>query len=113
MHRPLPVAFFAFAAAACLVAQTEPPIDNDQTRVTIVTDKPHTKSALHEHKFNRVMVYLTAGKQEIISADGKKTTLNVKAGDVRWSPASGMHTSEVVSDAPLGIIEVEVKKPGD
>ncbi len=100
-------------AAACLFAQSPAPIDNDQAHVINAVDKPHTKSQLHEHKLNRVMIYTSAGKQEIISADGKKTTLTVKAGDVRWSPANGMHTSEVISDAPLTIIEVEVKKPGD
>lgn len=103
----------AIAVAACLVAQTPAGLDNDQVHVIFATDQPHAKGALHEHKLNRVMVYLTAGEQEIVSQDGKKTTLKVKPGDVRWSPASGMHTSEVVSGGPLKIIELEVKKPGD
>jgi hypothetical protein len=59
------------------------------------------------------MVYLDAGEQDIITQDGKKTTLSVKPGEVRWSPATGMHTSEVTSASPLHIIEIEVKKPGD
>jgi quercetin dioxygenase-like cupin family protein len=100
------------AAAASLLGQSAPAIDNDQARVVNAADKPHSKSSPHEHKLNRVMVYLTPGRQEFIH-DGKKTTLTVKAGDVKWSPASGIHTSEVVSDAPLNIVEVEVKKPGD
>jgi hypothetical protein len=58
------------------------------------------------------MIYLQPGRQEIIH-DGKKTTLEWKAGEVRWSPANGIHTSEVVSDAPVTMIEVELKKPGD
>jgi phage host-nuclease inhibitor protein Gam len=82
-------------------------------RVLTVTDQPHVKHALHEHPLNRVMVYLNAGRQDIVTQDGKKTTLTVKAGDVKWSPASGMHTSEVTSASPLSIIELEVKKPGD
>ena len=101
------------AAAASLLAQNAPPIDNDQAHVINAVDKPHSKSQPHEHKLNRVMIYLTPARQEIITADGKKTLLNVKAGEVRWSPANGIHTSEVVSDAPLKIVEVEVKKPGD
>lgn len=103
----------SFALAACAFAQTPPPIDNDQTRVVVAHDQPHKKTAPHEHKLNRVMVYLNAGQQEIVSADGKKNTLVYKAGDVKWSPASGTHTSEVVSDNPVTIVEVEVKKPGD
>lgn len=101
------------AAAAAAFAQTAPPIDNDQAHVMFANDKPHVKGAPHEHKLNRVMVYLTPGRQEIVSADGKKTTLVFKAGDVKWSPAAGTHTSEVVSDGPVKIVEIEVKKPGD
>ena len=84
-----------------------------QVRVVTVTDQPHVKGRLHDHKLNRVMVYLQAGRQDIVTEDGKKTTLAWKAGEVKWSPAAGMHTSEVVSDAPVEIVELEVKKPGD
>jgi hypothetical protein len=109
-HRLL---ILGFAAASILLAQSPPPIDNDQAHVVIAHDQPHAKGKMHEHKLNRVMVYLTPARQEFVTADGKKTTLTFKAGEVRWSPASGMHTSEVVSDAPLNIVEVEVKNPGD
>jgi hypothetical protein len=98
--------------AACLVAQTPPAIDNDQAHVVYAHDQPHVKHALHEHKLNRVMIYLTAGTQDIITQDGKKTTLQFKAGDVKWSPAVGLHTSEVTSNLSVNIVEVEVKKPG-
>jgi uncharacterized RmlC-like cupin family protein len=102
-----------FAAASCLFAQTAPAIDNDQAHVVVAHDQPHAKGKLHEHKLDRVMVYLQAGRQDFVSADGKKTTLTFKAGDVKWSPTAGMHTSEIVSDVPVTIVEVEVKKPGD
>jgi uncharacterized RmlC-like cupin family protein len=101
------------SAASCLFAQSAPPIDNDQAHVVIAHDQAHAKGKLHEHKLNRVMVYLTAGRQDFVSADGKSSTLTFKAGDVKWSPASGMHTSEIVSDATVTIVEVEVKKSGD
>jgi phage host-nuclease inhibitor protein Gam len=103
----------AAAAATALVAQTrETPIDNDQVTVIKVTEQPHVKTALHEHKFNRVMLYLQPGRQEITPPNGGKTVLNFKAGEVKWSPVSGLHTSEVVSNAPVTIIELEVKKEG-
>src|SRR5580692_1457919 len=92
------------SVAACLFAQTPPAIENDQWRVPTALDQPHVKHALHEHKLNRVMVYLTAGEQDIITQDGKKTTLKFKGGDVKWSPATGMHTSEVTSAGPVTII---------
>jgi hypothetical protein len=99
-----------FAIAARLLAQSQTLIENDQVRVLKVVDQPHSKSQPHEHKLNRVMVYLQPGRQEII-ADGKKTVQTFKAGEVKWSPATGTHTSEIVSDAPVTIIELEVKKP--
>jgi hypothetical protein len=42
------------SVAACLFAQTPPTLENDQVRVLTVTDQPHVKHALHEHKLNRV-----------------------------------------------------------
>jgi phage host-nuclease inhibitor protein Gam len=103
----------SLSVAAYLLAQSTPPIDNDQVHVIFANEQPHVKTAMHDHKLNRVMVYLTAGEQDIITQDGKKTTLKLKAGEVRWSPATGMHTAEVVSAAPVRIVELEVKKPGD
>jgi hypothetical protein len=108
----LAIPLIAAAAATSLIAQIQPPIDNDQVRVIQANEKPHVKTALHEHKFNRVMIYLQPGRQEIVPQNGAKTVLNFKAGDVKWSPVSGLHTSEVVSNAPVTIIELEIKKEG-
>jgi quercetin dioxygenase-like cupin family protein len=105
---------FLFAVAAGLTAQSPTtPIDNDQVRVLQVTDQPHAKTQLHEHKLNRVMIYLTPGSQSIAPQNGKKVDLKFKAGEVKWSPSSGMHVSEVTSNAAVRIVEVEVKKDGD
>jgi hypothetical protein len=99
------------AIAARLLAQPQTLLENDQVRVIKVTDQPHSKSQPDDHKLNRVMIYLQPGRQEIIS-DAKKTVLTWKAGEVKWSPATGTHTSEIASDTPVTIIEVELKKPG-
>ena len=101
------MAFGLFAQA------NQPPIDNEYVKVIIAHEQPHVKTALHEHKFNRVMIYLQPGRQDIVSQAGAKTVLNFGAGDVKWSPVSGLHTSEVVSDAPVTIIELEIKKEGN
>jgi quercetin dioxygenase-like cupin family protein len=91
----------------------EPKIDNEDARVLVVTSAPGVKGALHDHKMNRVMIYLDAGKIELVSADGKKETQNFKAGEVLWSKATGMHTSENLSGHPVRIVEIELKsKPG-
>jgi quercetin dioxygenase-like cupin family protein len=99
--------------AAGLLAQTPQAIDNDQVKVVTALDQPHKKGQPHEHQTNRVMIYLNAGRQEITPVGGKTQVLNLKAGEVRWSPASGMHTSEITSDAPVKMVEVLIKKDGD
>jgi quercetin dioxygenase-like cupin family protein len=96
-----------------LLAQGNKPIvDNDQVRVLVLTDQPHVKTPLHDHKMNRVMVYLNAGKQEM-TQDGQKALVEYKAGEAKWSVAGRMHQAEVVSATPLRIVEVEIKTPGD
>jgi len=101
-----------FAAAAAFSAETvKTPIDNDQVKVLNVVVQPHEKTRLHQHKVNRVMVYLQAGRQDFDYQDGKKSVLKFKAGEMKWSPAGGMHIAEISSDAPANIIEVELKKP--
>jgi len=108
-------AVLATAAAAMsggLVAQNSPVLDNAQVRVLVVTDQPHAKGRPHEHKLNRVMIYLQPGRQEITPEGGRKTVLEWKAGEVKWSPAAGTHVSEIVSDAPVKMVEVEVKGTG-
>ena len=110
----IPAFYVALLVGFGLLAQTPPPpIDNDQARVVVAQDQPHQKGQLHQHKVNCVMIYLQAGRQEVTPEGGKKVTLQWKAGDVKWSPAGGMHTSQIVSDKPVTIIEVEVKKDGD
>ena len=100
------------AATAAFAAETvSTPIENDQVKVLNVVVQPHEKTRLHQHKVNRVMIYLQAGRQDF-DYEGKKSVLNFKAGDVKWSPAGGMHIAEVTSAAPVNIIEVELKKPG-
>ncbi|MES1258896.1 MAG: hypothetical protein ABUS51_10715 [Acidobacteriota bacterium] len=102
------------APLAFLVAQNRnAPIENDFVRVLSVTDKPVSKpGALHEHKQNRVMIYLDAGDIQIKYADGKVDDQHWKAGDVAWSPAGGMHTSQNVSAKPVRIVEIELRKEG-
>jgi quercetin dioxygenase-like cupin family protein len=105
------------ATAAVLSGQTQPAnpavIENEHVRVLKASDAPHYKGALHEHAMNRVMVYLTSGHMVLRYENGKTDDQNVKAGEVRWSPAGGKHVSENVGDAAVEIVEIELKsKPG-
>ena len=96
-------------ALGAFAAEDSVKIDNDQARILVVRSAPGAKSALHEHPMNRVMIYLDAGKMTLTDPKGKVETLKFKAGEVLWSPASGLHTSLNVSDHAVRIVEVELK----
>lgn len=106
------IAASLFAAAALFGQDPRVPIDNDKVKVVKVTQAPHTKTKLHKHDMNRVMIYLQPGKQSIDYKDAKMVTLNWKAGQALWSPAAGMHIAEIVSDNPVTIVELELKNKG-
>jgi uncharacterized RmlC-like cupin family protein len=101
----------AIAAATLLAQDPRVPIENDSVRVLKVPVDPHQKTRMHEHKMNRVMIYLQAGKQDVNYQDGKKLVLTFKAGEPLWSPQSGMHIAEITSEKQVTIIEIELKKP--
>jgi hypothetical protein len=102
--------FLPFLLAACAFAQTTTAIDNEQVRVLVAHQRPHARTALHEHKFNRVMIYLQACREDFTYPDKPPATMNYKAGEVEWSPAGGMHTAEITSPDPVTIVEIELKK---
>jgi len=108
------------AFAVCLFAQAAPPaqnpkatFENEQALVNERHGQPHG------HKFNRVMIYFQDGGEILHYLDGQDVTLKWKAGDVKWSPASGMHTSEipdsmkVASAASPVLVDIGIKKAGD
>jgi uncharacterized RmlC-like cupin family protein len=105
-----------FSLALCAALPTLPSatlFDNDQVKAVRALEKAHVKGKAHEHKVNRVMVYLQSGRQRFEYQDGRKPeTFDWKAGQVLFSPASGMHAPEVVSDDPFNIVEVELKNTG-
>lgn len=87
-------------------------LDNADARVLVVTSLPGAKSSLHEHKMNRVMIYLEAGRMTLTDVAGAIEKLNFKAGEALWSPATVRpHVSLNESDRPVRIIEVELKSP--
>jgi quercetin dioxygenase-like cupin family protein len=106
--------FFALLPPVCLLAQSpanksEVKIDNAQVHVIAATEQPGQATPLHEHKLNRVMVYLDSGTMIEKTAAGKTHKIAFKAGEVRWSPAAGPHTSEFIASHPVRLIEIELK----
>jgi uncharacterized RmlC-like cupin family protein len=94
-----------------LLAQTPvgTPIETPRVRALVVTEQPNHKSALHEHKNNRVLIYLGDGQMNYTSPDGKVEKIKFKKGDVRWDPASGPHISENPGDKPFQMLEIELR----
>ena len=103
----------SLAAAAIAVAPSSTLFENDQVKAVVALEKPHVKGKFHDHKMNRVMIYLQPGRQRFEYQDGRKPAeFEYKAGEVKWSAAEGMHSPEVVSNDPFNIVEIELKKPG-
>src|ERR1041385_8364034 len=102
--------WLSYLIALPLAAQTATVVDNSTVRILNAVDKPHVPTALHKHDFNRVMIYLDDGDQDI-TIDGKVEHHHWKAGEVVWSPVGPAHVSENVGAADLRIVEIEVKKP--
>jgi hypothetical protein len=76
--------------------------ENGDVKVSRALEKPHVKGSFHEHKVNRVMVYLQAGRQRFEYQDGRKPAVfDWKAGQVVWSAPDGIHSPEIVSDEPI------------
>jgi len=105
--------FCCAAACAYAVLPSAAQFENSDVKVSRALEKAHVKGSFHDHKTNRVMVYLQDGQQRFEYQDGRPPVVsNWKAGQVVWSVPEGMHSPEVVSDDGFNIIEIELKKPG-
>lgn len=99
-------------AAVLAAEQISTPINNGDVRVLSVIIQSHQPTKMHQHTANCVMIYRGAGVQRFRFQDGRKNTLRWRTGDVKWSPAAGMHIAEITSGEPVNIIEIELKKGG-
>lgn len=104
--------FLLLLCAACLaMADDRVALDNDFVRILNVIEQPHQKTPLHQHEFNRVIVYLDSGEMRVTYEDGRSETTHYKADQVTWSKAGGKHISENIGSKPMHIVEIELKKP--
>jgi quercetin dioxygenase-like cupin family protein len=94
-----------------LAAQSPVLLDNESVRVVKAHNTPGQKSRMHRHTVNRVMVHLTAGHMRLTSDTGDARDIRFRAGEARWDPAGGLHTSENMGSGSYEIVEVELKKP--
>lgn len=112
VHWAMLRALFSGLLVVCLWgADDRIKVDNEFVRVITATVEPHNKGPMHRHEFNRVIVALDAGELEVVSEDGRIERQHWKPGQVEWSPATAMHTSENVGARAFRLVEVEIKKP--
>jgi quercetin dioxygenase-like cupin family protein len=81
--------------------------ENDNVRVLRINYGPKEKSVMHEHP-DAVAVFLTNGKTQFTTPDGKTQTMEMKAGQTMFTPA-GKHLPENLNDTPFELILVELK----
>lgn len=113
LHAVRFLALSGLATTGLAAVTPEVLLENQQVRVVRVLAEPHVISQPHKHYRNRVLIYFQPGSEEITAENGKKLNLQWKAGEAKWSPAGGTHTSQITSGAPVTLIEVEIKKEGD
>jgi uncharacterized RmlC-like cupin family protein len=101
-----------FLCAIAIFAQNNVVLENEHVRVLKVTSNPGTRTRMHDHKMNRVMIYLQPGAQDFEFQDGKRSSIQWKAGQPLWSPAAPMHVAINRSPAPVTIVEIELKNKG-
>src|SRR4051812_13351689 len=99
---------------AAVFAQPAPDsikLDNEFVRVLFLTNQPRTKTPLHRHEFNRVMIYLDPMEIVLRYQSGEVDHQHWRTGQVAWSPGGGLHTGENLMDRTTRVVEVELKKP--
>ena len=100
--------------SAALSAQPAPEsikLDNEFVRVLFLTDQPGAKTPLHQHEFDRVMIYLDPIRLVLRYQDGEVDRQTWRKGQVAWSPGRRLHTGENLMDRSARVVEVELKKP--
>ena len=108
--KTLPVILLALCAFAA--EPGKPFFENDEVRVFRALEKSHVKGNFHEHKVNRVMIYLHDGKQHFDFKDGRPgVDVTWKKGQIEWSKPEGLHQPENTGAEDFNIIEIEIKKP--
>ena len=85
--------------------------ENEYARVIRVKVGPHEKLAMHKHPDTKaVIVYLTEQNFQMTEANGKSAAHHYKAKQVRFADATPAHQDENLSDSPMELIRVELKR---
>lgn len=83
--------------------------ENARVRTFRRTLAPGEVTAMHTHASSGVAVLVTKGSLEISGPEGAARTGGVKAGAVQWIDSGATHTLKNVGDAPIEIVDIELK----
>jgi quercetin dioxygenase-like cupin family protein len=109
MHRSTLLLLSALTASA---ATSEILLKNGVVEIARVVAEPAHKTGDHEHKVNRVMIYLDAGGQKVTYKEGNRVVEEKwAAGQALWSPAEGLHRVAYQTSAPVTLVKVELQRP--
>lgn len=84
-------------------------LENDRVRAFRRILAPGESTAMHTHASNSVAVLVTAGRLEISHPEGAARTSDVAAGAVQWIDSGTTHALKNVGDAPIEIVDIELK----
>ena len=100
---------WAIVGLVCL-AQNPLVVENEWVRVVRAANIPGQLSRPHVHLINRVMIHLDRGTLRIDNKEtGVAKDIPFRAGEVRWDPRVGLHTSENTGGTAIRIVEIELK----
>jgi hypothetical protein len=100
---------FSVLAVSCAFAQNPLVFENKLVRVVKAANVPTQKSRPHVHLVNRVMVHLDKGTMQIVNMETGPRDIPFTAGQVRWDPKVGLHTSENIGGTAFRIVEIEMQ----
>ncbi|HEY2392507.1 MAG TPA: hypothetical protein VGK22_15130 [Candidatus Angelobacter sp.] len=116
------VAGLLFLATAALAQQQQPVeitsepshhlvLQNEYVRVFDVTVAPQASTLVHRH--NTDYLFVTLGDSDVVSArvGEKPAELQLKDGEVRYTPGNFAHAAINKSDLPFHNITIELLKP--
>ena len=83
--------------------------ENDRVRALRRVLAPGGSTEMHRHASGGVAVLITAGRLEISDPEGGVRTGELEAGAVQWIRSGTTHALKNVGDAPLEIVDIELK----
>lgn len=83
--------------------------ENDRVRALRRVLAPGESTGMHTHTSDGVAVPVTAGRLEISQSEGAVRTSEIKTGTVQWIRSGTTHALKNVGDAPMEIVDIELK----